>query len=99
MALRTAKDMPILPLPSLQTVKIFHVSLKEKISLMTPHPYQPGCNISFAQWRQSENNRITAITIRKTKSAVLQDLPRSSFGSSYVAKMNSVAIEHEVRIK
>jgi hypothetical protein len=63
---------------------------------MTPSPFQPGCNMSFAQWQKSEDTRIKALTICKAKSALFQYHPCSAFGSSYAAKMKFAVIDHKV---
>ena len=73
---------------------MFQSSSKENISPITPRPYQPGCNISFEQWQRSEDNRMKALSIQKSK---FEDQVRPAFGSPYATNMSSDAIDHEVQ--
>jgi hypothetical protein len=50
--------------------------------------------MSFEQWQRSEDNRVKALSIRKSK---CEDQVCSAFGSSYAANMSSAAFDHEVQ--
>ena len=82
------------PCPICCRQNMFQSSSRENISPITPRPYQPGCNMSFERWQRSEDNRIKALSIRKSKCL---DQVCPAFGSSYAANISSAAIDHEVQ--